>query len=137
MATFIPLIDRIDYQTETGCWNWKGAKNQYGYGITWFMGKLVSANRLAAHLWLRFDLKSKLRVLHKCDNPACFNPKHLFVGTQLDNMRDMAVKGRSSNGKKTHCPQGHPYSGENLVTYGNNRQCKACIARRNQNRGSI
>lgn len=61
----------------------------------------VTAHRLAAHLWLGFDLNDPRFVLHRCDNPPCFNPDHLFIGTVQDNQADMAAKGRSPNRKLT------------------------------------
>lgn len=51
-------------------------------------------HRIAAAIWLGFDLESDLQVNHHCDNPPCFNPEHLFIGTQKDNLRDMDAKGR-------------------------------------------
>jgi hypothetical protein len=78
----------------TGCWNWTGAHNGGGYGHKYHNGRQERVHRLAAHFYLGFDLKSSLQVLHRCDNPACFNPKHLFIGTQLENMKDCVEKGR-------------------------------------------
>jgi hypothetical protein len=72
-------------------------------------GEIVWVHRLSAHYYLKFDLKSKLCVLHKCDNPACFNPKHLFIGTHADNNADKIAKGRWDGPKPwTHCRRGHP-----------------------------
>lgn len=122
---FIPLIDRILLDEKTGCWNWRGT-TRGGYGRTWFRGKRIGAHRLSAYLWLGLDPADKRQALHRCDNPLCFNPKHLFIGTPLENMRDSRDKGRMWQGKKTHCPQGHPYSGENLYLYGKHRQCREC-----------
>lgn len=69
-------------------------------------------------------------VLHKCDQPCCVNPSHLYLGTQLDNMRDSVRRGRAANTKKTHCKRGHPLSGDNLYSYMNKgmpaRCCRAC-----------
>lgn len=131
----IPLIDRIDYQAETGCWNWKGSRFQCGYGQVHWNGRPVLAHRLSAMIWKRFDIDSPLQVLHRCDNKACFNPKHLFIGTQLENVKDCIKKGRFKAGSpnliKTCCPQGHPYSGGNLYVGKNpngnpSRMCKIC-----------
>ena len=58
-------------------------------------------HRLSAWLWSGFDLGSGLNVLHRCDNPPCFNPEHLFVGTQSQNMNEMLAKGRAWTNKIT------------------------------------
>ena len=75
-------------------------------------------------------------VLHTCDNPPCFEPAHLFRGTQSDNMKDCRDKGRLRPGAgrhniaKTHCPQGHPYSEANTyVSAKGSRICRACRVR--------
>lgn len=105
----IGLVKRIDYDLVTGCWNWKGTKVPSGYGVGCYKGKKIYAHRLSALLWLRFDQSSGLQVLHRCDNPSCFNPAHLFIGTQSENLYDAVRKGRHTEASKTHCPNGHPY----------------------------
>ena len=78
-----------------GCWEWQAALNN-GYG--WFNvdGRIRNAHRVAALLSGKIDsLDSELHVLHKCDNPKCCNPDHLFVGTNADNVADRVKKGRS------------------------------------------
>lgn len=80
-------------KTENGCWEWQGRKNANGYGIfTVGHTEKVLAHRMA---WkLAYGYMPELHCLHKCDNPGCVNPEHLFLGTQSDNMRDMWDKGR-------------------------------------------
>jgi hypothetical protein len=70
----------------------------------------------------------ELKVLHRCDNPICVNPNHLFLGTSADNAQDREAKGRGGNSKKTHCPKGHPYDAENTYvrTRDGKRGCRIC-----------
>ncbi len=78
---------------ESGCWIWSGAKDKHGYGrISNGRGSLLKAHRVAFKA--TFGDPGELFVCHKCDNPSCVNPDHLFLGSQLDNVRDMDWKGR-------------------------------------------
>jgi len=83
-----------------GCMNWTGHVGQNGYGQIGVgsrrdgTGRAEYAHRLSAHLFKGFDLNSPLCVLHKCDNPRCINPDHLFIGTHADNRVDCVSKGR-------------------------------------------
>lgn len=76
------------------CWWWTKGCFVRGYGSINYCKRSVYVHRLAAHLWLDFDINSDLKVCHKCDNPKCFNPDHLFIGTQRDNFNDMCNKKR-------------------------------------------
>lgn len=75
------------------CWTWKGARNRQGYGRFWTGSRQRPAH---AALWeyLHGPVLSKMEVCHKCDNPPCCNPDHLFLGTKSDNMQDCTAKGR-------------------------------------------
>ena len=75
------------------CWEWQGASDGRGYGHFSFKHRADKAPRIA---WFLFSgtYPGKLDVLHKCDNPPCVNPNHLFLGTAKDNAIDMVKKGR-------------------------------------------
>lgn len=77
----------------SGCWLWQGATDTYGYGNIYCDGSYWKAHRLSYAIFIS-DIPDGFCVLHKCDTPACVNPKHLFVGTRQDNMDDMYTKGR-------------------------------------------
>jgi len=77
----------------SGCWLWLGSVNEHNYGRVIYKGKRIYAHR---HSWEAFngEIPEGLKVLHKCDNPLCINPDHLFLGTQSDNMKDKVSKNR-------------------------------------------
>jgi len=84
--------ERLDKTSD--CWVWTGPKNNYGYGRYYIRGgRIIAAHRFA---WERAHgvIPDGKVVCHSCDNPACCNPAHLFVGTQMDNIRDCISKGR-------------------------------------------
>lgn len=81
--------------SDSECWNWTAYKC-HGYGRMGFNGKIHMAHRMAFKIaYGPFD--ERLKVLHRCDNPSCVNPSHLFVGTQKDNVDDMTRKGRRAS----------------------------------------
>lgn len=81
------------------CWIWMGAKDRQGYGFFWWKNKQVRAHRFVAEV-VKGEKTGNLLVCHKCDNPSCVKPDHLFVGTISDNARDMVSKGRGLVGRK-------------------------------------
>jgi hypothetical protein len=80
------------------CWVWKRSKNHKGYGMSGLKGKLIGAHRLS-YLAFVGEIPNNLHVLHNCDNPSCVNPKHLFLGTNQDNVNDKVNKNRQAKGE--------------------------------------
>lgn len=85
----------------TGCMEWTGRVDKDGYGVVRVFGiKDRRASRVAYSVFVG-EIPSGAQVLHKCDNPRCINPKHLFLGTCADNMKDKSKKGRHHNARLT------------------------------------
>ena len=77
------------------CWEWSASRNRFGYGKFGVGNKIKKAHRVAYELEIG-SIPKGMCVLHKCDNRACVNPDHLWIGTQGDNIRDMWAKGRAN-----------------------------------------
>ena len=99
MASETERFQRLTAEGENGCIEWQGFKSRgYGQFVRKIDGrwKTCKAHRYA---WEAvFGDPGEMHVLHKCDNPACVNPEHLFLGTHQDNMRDREAKGRFPTG---------------------------------------
>lgn len=113
--------------TESGCWLWTQTVDKDGYGVLAYRvaGKkaTVRAHR-ASFMAFVGEIQRGLFVCHKCDVPGCVNPSHLFLGTALDNTRDMIRKGRDGYRKKeTHCTKGHEMNEQNTLSSGRCREC--------------
>lgn len=83
---------KVAIKSPDECWLWLSTKKEGGYGLFGLMGLNRMAHRLV--LFGVGERSEYLYALHKCDNPSCVNPKHLFAGTQKDNVRDCMDKGR-------------------------------------------
>lgn len=142
----IPLLEWLAQNSreepgplKTSCRVWCRSLSTHGYGWISIGGRMVQVHRVA---WVeRYGpIPPEMPcVLHRCDNRPCWADGHLWLGTQADNVADMAAKDRISrvgsgrsglthwNGRKTHCPAGHPYDEAN--TYhppSGGRTCRAC-----------
>ena len=133
-----PILERFMEKVDTSggpdaCHPWTAARNRYGYGVF----QLDQRRGTTAHRWLlgylrgeplRWDDEVREAALHHCDNPACVNPRHLYVGTLAQNARDMYDRKRHPKATQTHCVNGHEYTPENTYVYPatGHRQCRQC-----------
>lgn len=105
------------FKTES-CWLWVGAVNSKGYGSFTFNGKRILAHRYS-YILNKGEIPEGMFICHTCDNPACVNPEHLWIGSPLENMVDMFSKGRQGyqNKKQTHCRKGHSFDEFGFIVY--------------------
>ena len=96
------FTSRIDVKDKDSCWEWIGSKEKGGYGIFYYHGANKLAHRFSWEV-LYGKIPKRMVICHKCDNPSCVNPNHLFLGTQEDNLRDMHYKGRAKPPPKRSC----------------------------------
>lgn len=90
--------DKVCASDEAACWDWRGGRTKKGYGWVATPIGSRSAHRVAAFLsGMIVDLQSPQHILHRCDNPPCCNPSHLFLGNNADNVADRVAKGRSGS----------------------------------------
>lgn len=100
------FAEKFRINAETGCWEWIAERNRKGYGMFWHKDSMTGAHRASYELHVG-EIPDALHVLHRCDNPPCVNPEHLFLGTNQDNVDDRQRKGRwKVNANKTEVRNG-------------------------------
>lgn len=128
------MIDRFISKLKRNgeCLEWTASTDTSGYGLFKVKNKLMKAHRFSYQTFVG-EIPDGMYVMHKCDNRICVLPSHLQLGTHQDNMDDKVRKGRQNNGRlnNTHCPKGHPYSGENLFYDEGARRCRICTRLKN------
>jgi hypothetical protein len=142
LARFEKLFDKTE-----GCWIWKGARVQGGYGFFWDGTRRVRANRFAYLTYVGPITDPLMQVCHRCDTPACVNPAHLFLGSAKENAEDRDQKGRgnvvaahAARRATTVCRHGHRYTEENTRRSRlGTRSCRECrrIAKRNERKSKV
>lgn len=127
------LMDNAIPEPNSGCFLWLGYLTDSGYGQVTWEGRKMNAHRVA-YILSSGDQADGLEIDHLCRVRCCVNPTHLEAVPKITNIRRgeagtaHAVRQRA----KTHCPYGHPYSGENLFTrqVSGYRECRICMRER-------
>jgi hypothetical protein len=90
------FLMKISIAGENECWLWKAATYNHGYGVFNWEGKKHAASRIMWQIANGREIPVGLQVCHSCDTPLCVNPRHLWLGSIQDNMRDMHLKRRTA-----------------------------------------
>lgn len=142
-----PPLDRFMEKVDrTGdCWIWTASLDASGYGKFMSKSRNVGGRTIHAHRWsyehFVGPIPPGLTLDHLCRNKSCVNPAHLEPCTIGENTRRSPTTLPGSNVRKTHCPQGHPYAGDNLIINVRrgrpNRRCATCKADRSADTSAL
>lgn len=126
--------EKVNKQAAGGCWEWQASRMPNGYGrFVRDEGGSTLTHRIAYEM-LVGPIPAGLQIDHLCRNRGCVNPAHLEPVTARQNvLRSESMA--AHHAKKTHCPAGHPYAGDNLhIDRSGSRICRACHRQHEQNR---
>lgn len=116
------IANRIQIDTNSGCWNWLPYKNEKGYGICRHLGKLVKAHRLSYEVFTNRVIKHTIN--HICENKSCVNPSHLEDVTNKENVRK--ARGYYIHNDEWYCRNNHKMNAENIYFIGKGEMCLQC-----------
>lgn len=116
-------------EPNSGCWLWLAGALRKGYGMLYVSpGKIKLATHISLELYGNQRPSPEHWALHKCDNPFCVNPDHLYWGTAVDNFSDMIARGRGrmDSTRKEICVRNHVLAETGYVRGDGYRQCRLC-----------
>lgn len=129
----IPVEQRFWSQVKKGepdqCWPWTKFIRKDGYVNFKVRGRILLAHRWS-YMQVHGEIGPEIKIDHECNNRSCVNPAHLRPLTIRENTLRSAIAPAAINARKTHCPQGHPYSPENTIREKTGRRCRTCARNR-------
>lgn len=133
---------KVDTKTENECWEWTASKNNKGYG-QFAINKIAKSTHRISYTIHKGEIPDTMSICHTCNNPPCVNPKHLYIGTDTQNMRQAADEKRLASQKKTHCKSGHEFTPQNTALYKQKKRgdvltrvCRTCKKLNDQKRSN-